>query len=134
MNNFLNTCPSLVGGAAIQAIYQLADEDRRYLLPSDEMAGLRGCATERSQTAKVNGLQLQLTPNPSSDHLRVTTNEVVDGKWIILDMQGRNIAQGIWEGKSTQVISLNQIPQGNYYFRLDTQSGAYSTLQFSIVR
>lgn len=67
-------------------------------------------STERSEDFQ----KVELFPNPTSEIIFIRNGELIDS-YRIFDLQGRMVQEG---NKNAQVISLIDLPIGNYIFEM----------------
>jgi hypothetical protein len=67
------------------------------------------------------GAQASVYPNPCADQLYVDVHEAMP--WQIVDMQGRVVASGAFQGSGTQRIMLNDVAPGAYLLHIQERDG-----------
>lgn len=74
-------------------------------------------------------LELSLYPNPAKSHL-ILNAEIDSGRYSIFDTHGREIRNGVYAGKGTN-IDVKNLPAGNYILKL-TEGGYSEGIKFLI--
>ena len=62
--------------------------------------------------------ELSIFPNPSTNHISIQSENVLNNFFKILDQNGREVLNGKLEGKSTEV-SLSKLSKGMYTLQVD---------------
>ncbi len=77
---------------------------------------LRDCSVEVSVQHRLHE-QVNFFPNPCSDLLQVRSNEPLDQRFLLLDISGRTLMQGVLQSGITQ-ISLAEVQAGIYILKI----------------
>lgn len=120
-NNF-----NLVGGDNYTLACYFENEEVKY---SNEMGA---CNFVTSVPASENKISLQISPNPCSDKLMVTT-EGIPGVSVIrlTELTGKIISQRSSSGQVT--FETSGLPSGLYFITVITSSGATATEKISVI-
>lgn len=82
------------------------------------------------QENQFNVNNLRVYPNPATDKLYITTDEVLETSsvWQLTDLTGRLLQQGNIQSKNTE-IDITHIPQGEYILHVnDSNADIQSTI------
>jgi hypothetical protein len=58
-----------------------------------------------------------ISPNPATDELTITTNTLLNEKYILFDPQGRKVLSGTLTGTAT-LLNISQLARGNYLLQI----------------
>lgn len=72
--------------------------------------------------------QWVLYPNPTGSHLQVKMSSTTDAFYIVMDLQGRILAQG--EIQSGGLLDVSSIPSGLYLLKLQLPNGNHAIKRF----
>jgi len=128
-------CPQTAGSSAIEAIYMLPIEEIAALLP-DEQTGLSGnCAArpgERHIRTETTLNTLLVSPNPTKDWLSVEIPIECDGRWEVIDVQGRVSIKGRLAKTRTFLVETAALPEGVYVVTVTTTEGTRYAHKFLV--
>lgn len=69
--------------------------------------------------------EITVYPNPAKDRVQINTGSVISSV-NIYDMQGRLVKRHSGTGSAVEKILLDDVPAGNYIFRVITQKGGFT--------
>jgi len=75
------------------------------------------------ETPLPSGVGLRAFPNPSTDKVIISLQEMAVGHWELFDAGGRKVNEGVWPNGRQIVLDLNGHVQGVYYFKLRSDLG-----------
>ena len=130
-------CPQTAGSSAIEAIYMLPIAEIAALFP-DEQTGLSGnCAArpgERHIRTETTLNTLLVSPNPTKDWLSVEIPIECDGRWEVIDVQGRVSINGRLAKTRTFLVETAALPEGVYVVTVTTTEGTRYVHKFLVAK
>ncbi len=75
-------------------------------------------------------ISLNVYPNPATDILNVTANNNQVATVTILDVTGRQVAEGVQNASGSFVVNVAELPQGMYIMTYQTESGLIEQREF----
>lgn len=83
------------------------------------------CNSFLSVKEKAVAEKITIYPNPASDQVQINADSVITSA-VIYDMQGRLVKKYPGTGSASEKIMLNDMPAGNYMFRIITKKDSFT--------
>lgn len=123
----VNVDPTNISGTGIVRIYVYDMTDPN---GGDTLTWIISTPPVGIDAVEGSSLSLNVYPNPTSDVLYVTSNANQNATVAILDVTGRQVAEGVQNVQGSFVVNVATLPQGVYIMSYQTGSGLIEQREF----